>query len=85
MLYVPVGFAHGFYTLSPEAEIMYKTTTEYSPEHDRSIIWSDPEIHINWPNGPRILSEKDKCAPILIDSEIKDHRKKMGDLVRLKG
>ena len=53
-------FAHGFYTLSAVAEVFYKVTAEYSQEHERGIIWNDPHIGIDWPEGEKILSEKGK-------------------------
>lgn len=64
-LYIPPGFAHGFYVLSPQAQFVYKCTTFYSKEADRGIIWNDPEIGIKWPikNNDLILSEKDKIRP----------------------
>ncbi|WP_456397410.1 dTDP-4-dehydrorhamnose 3,5-epimerase [Desulfurobacterium sp.] len=72
MLWIPAGFAHGFLTLSEEAEIVYKVSgSEYSPEHDRNIRWNDPDISIKWPiQGNPILSEKDKNAPFLRDAEL---------------
>ena len=72
MLWIPKGFAHGFLTLSDEAEIMYKVSgAEYSPEYDRSIRWNDPEIGIDWAlEGKPILSDKDKSAPLLKDVDI---------------
>ena len=72
MLWIPKGFAHGFLTLSEEAEIVYKVSgAEYSPEHDRNIRWNDPDIGIEWPlEGEPILSEKDKIAPLLKDAEV---------------
>ncbi|AWB09763.1 dTDP-4-dehydrorhamnose 3,5-epimerase [Thermodesulfobium acidiphilum] len=72
MLWIPEGFAHGFLTLSDEAEIIYKVSgNSYSPEHDRSILWNDPEIGINWPlEGEPILSKKDREAPLLRYAEI---------------
>ncbi|OMH40759.1 dTDP-4-dehydrorhamnose 3,5-epimerase [Desulfurobacterium indicum] len=72
MLWIPEGFAHGFLTLSEEAEIVYKVSgSEYSPEHDRNIRWNDPDIGIKWPiQGNPILSEKDKNAPFLKDAEL---------------
>ncbi len=72
MLWIPPGFAHGFLTLSEEAEIIYKVSgSEYSPKHDRSIRWDDPEIGITWPLDTKpILSEKDKNAPFLKEIEI---------------
>ena len=67
MLWIPRGFAHGFLTLSDEAEIIYKVSdNEYSPKSDAGIVWNDPEIGIKWPiNGEPILSEKDRNAPML--------------------
>ena len=71
MLYIPEGFAHGFRVLSDVAELMYKASNEYSKEHDRGILWNDPDININWGiDFEPILSEKDKIQPKLKD--IKD-------------
>lgn len=71
MLYIPENFAHGFVVLSDEAELVYKASNEYSKEHDRGILWNDPDIGINWGiNFNPILSEKDKNQPAL--KEIKD-------------
>jgi dTDP-4-dehydrorhamnose 3,5-epimerase len=72
MLWIPKGFAHGFLTLSDEAEIVYKVSgSEYSPEHDRCIRWNDPDINIKWPlDSEPILSEKDRSAPTLKEAEI---------------
>ena len=62
-LWVPPGFAHGFYTLSDYAEIEYKTTDYYHPEFDRSLMWNDPDIGIIWGNdGDPVLSLKDQGA-----------------------
>ncbi|WP_456484997.1 dTDP-4-dehydrorhamnose 3,5-epimerase [Desulfurobacterium sp.] len=72
MLWIPEGFAHGFLTLSEEAEIVYKVSgSEYSPEHDRSIRWNDPQIGIEWPiDKEPLLSEKDRNAPFLQEAEL---------------
>ncbi len=75
MLYIPIGFAHGFLTLSEEAEIMYKVAgSEYSPAHDAGIIYNDPDINIDWPklDVDFILSHKDKSLPRLKDSKEED-------------
>ena len=58
-LWIPAGFAHGFLTLSDSAEVLYKATHHYSPEHDCSIIWNDPQIAIKWPHDQPIVSFKD--------------------------
>ena len=63
MLYIPAGFAHGFLVLSDTAEFSYKCTNLYSPQNERSIIWNDPELKIAWPEGEKILSEKDLNNP----------------------
>ena len=61
MVWIPKGFAHGFYTLSETAEVAYKVTDFFSPQHDRVSLWNDPDLAIRWPlNGEPILSEKDK-------------------------
>jgi len=72
MLWVPPGFAHGFYVLSDIAEFQYKCTNYYAPEYERSIRWDDPEIGIKWPlikDRDPILSEKDRVALPLWESE----------------
>lgn len=68
-LFVPEGFAHGFCTLEPNSEVIYKVNRYYSPEHDRGLLWSDPALGIEWPvaaNGA-ILSDKDRGQPPLAD------------------
>ena len=70
MLYIPAGFGHAFLTLSEEAEVLYKTTEEYSKEHDSGIRWNDPEINITWGIKSPILSEKDANLPYLKDSNL---------------
>jgi dTDP-4-dehydrorhamnose 3,5-epimerase len=71
MLWVPVGFAHGFYVLSDFAEVLYKTTDFYAPEHERSIAWNDPDLKIDWPlSGAPLLSPKDAAGLRLRDAEL---------------
>lgn len=68
MLYIPVGFAHGFVVLSEEAELLYKASGEYNPRADRGVLWSDPDINIDWNlDSEPLLSEKDKVQPRLKD------------------
>lgn len=69
-LFVPVGFAHGFVTLEPNSEIVYKCSNYYAPESEGALRWDDPEIGIKWPlSVGAILSEKDAEAPLLADFE----------------
>lgn len=69
--WVPPGFAHGFMVLSESADFLYKATDYYAPEHERSIIWNDPELNIEWPEIVRPeLSEKDRVAPCFRDAEV---------------
>lgn len=71
MLWVPKGFAHGFVVLSETAEFLYKTTDYYSPEFERSIVWNDPTINIQWPTqGAPTLSAKDQQAKLLTEAEV---------------
>ncbi len=64
-LWIPPGFAHGFLTLSETAEVLYKTTDYYAPEHERCIAWDSPEIGINWPlTAAPLLSAKDRAGAI---------------------
>ena len=64
-LYVPEGFAHGFCVLSDDAYVLYKTTQEFSSEHEGGIVWNDSDLNISWPIDNPILSKKDKLLPSL--------------------
>lgn len=66
-LWIPPGFAHGFCTLEPGCILSYKVTDYYSPDHDRGLLWNDPDIGIDWPIdvGRAILSDKDQTHPRL--------------------
>jgi len=65
LLYVPEGFAHGFCVISDEADVLYKVSNEYSQEHERSIIWNDPKLNIQWPIKKPIISNKDNKLSLL--------------------
>ena len=69
---VPRGFAHGFVTLVPDTEVVYKVTERYAPEYDRSIRFDDPAIGIDWPVPAAgiTLSDKDRGAPLLADAQV---------------
>ena len=71
MMWVPAGFAHGFLVLSDFAEFLYKTTDYWAPEHERSLLWSDPDLAIDWPlAGAPTLAAKDAAAARLVDAEV---------------
>ena len=67
---IPRGFAHGFLTLTNDVEFVYKADNYYDPKADRNIIWNDPEINVDWGIENPILSEKDKKAPKLSESDV---------------
>ena len=71
MLWVPPGFAHGFLTVSEHAEFLYKTTDYWYPEHERTLLWSDPALGITWPlEGEPILTPKDAAGTPLAAAEV---------------
>ena len=73
MLWIPPGFAHGFYVMSDDAEFTYKCTDYYAPEHERCVLWNDADIAIDWPIIPGlslILSKKDEHGSILKNAEV---------------
>jgi dTDP-4-dehydrorhamnose 3,5-epimerase len=71
MLWVPVGFAHGFYAISAEVEVLYKASDYYAPQWERCIVWNDPLIGIRWPMEELpILSNKDSMGKLLSEAEV---------------
>ena len=68
-IYVPIGFAHGFCTLAPDSEVLYKVSRPYSAAHDRGLLWDDPALAIDWPvdAGTAIVSDKDRRQPSLAE------------------
>jgi len=71
-LFIPAGFAHGFFVMSEHAEVQYKCSQYYVKESDRAIRWDDPAIGINWPGQPKqeLISEKDQKAPLLKNADL---------------
>ena len=70
-LWIPEGFAHGFVVTSDSAEFLYKTTDYWAPEFERSILWNDPAIGIDWPlDTEPLLSAKDKAGTLLADADV---------------
>lgn len=74
MLWIPPGFAHGFLTLSESADFLYKATDYYAPEHERSLLWNDPALGIDWPlaelDAAPQLAAKDIAGVLLKDAEV---------------
>jgi dTDP-4-dehydrorhamnose 3,5-epimerase len=74
-IWIPPGFAHGFYVISVEAEVLYKTTDYYSSLWERCLLWNDPALGINWPllsDHPPFLSDKDALGKLLSEAELFD-------------
>jgi len=70
MLWIPAGLAHGFRVLSEKAHVLYKATDFYSPEHERTLAWNDPQLKINWElDGEPIVSAKDQSGVAFHDAE----------------
>ena len=70
MLWIPAGFAHGFVALSERAEVLYKSTDYYAPEHERTLLWNDPALAIAWPlAGEPVLADKDRRGTPLASAE----------------
>ncbi|KAB2314007.1 dTDP-4-dehydrorhamnose 3,5-epimerase [Betaproteobacteria bacterium SCN2] len=71
MAWVPPGFAHGFYVVSETAEVLYKASDYYAPQHERSLLWNDPALGIEWPlSGEPLLSDKDRKGIPLNEAEV---------------
>ena len=72
MLWVPPGFAHGFYVSSEQAELLYKATDYYAPQWERTILWNDPDVDIQWPlqGEAPVLSHKDEAGSLLSAAEV---------------
>lgn len=71
LLWVPAGFAHGFYVLSESAHVLYKATQFYFPELERTLLWNDPDLSIEWENNTEpLLSDKDKQGKQFKDAEL---------------
>ena len=72
-LWIPPGFAHGFYALSEVVDLIYKVTDYYAPEWDRTLLWNDPQLNIAWPlvnHEPPVLSAKDAQGQLLAQADV---------------
>ncbi len=73
-IYIPIGFGHAFLTLSDTAEVLYKASDFYAPEHERCIRWDDPDLAIDWPlDGERVISEKDAQGSLFRDADLPEN------------
>jgi dTDP-4-dehydrorhamnose 3,5-epimerase len=72
MLWIPPGFAHGFFVLSEGAEFLYKTTDYWAPAHERTLLWSDPDLGILWPSSQPVVNAKDAAGLPLSRAEVYD-------------
>ena len=68
--WIPPGFGHGFVVISEAADVQYKTTDYYSPQHERVLLWNDPEVGIKWPVASPILNERDQRGTPLHQAEV---------------
>lgn len=69
-IWIPAGFGHAFLALTDNCEVLYKVDEQYYPEYDRAVAWDDPEIAIDWGISDPIISEKDRNAPKLAESDV---------------
>ncbi len=73
MLWIPPGFAHGFYVLSEQAEVLYKATDYYAPQWERTLLWNDPTVNVRWPGGAvPLVSPKDAAGLPFSQAELFD-------------
>lgn len=70
MLYIPMGFAHGFRTLTDDTEILYFMSDFFAPELSRGLRWSDPQLAIDWPGPPAVISARDNAYPDLVKADL---------------
>jgi dTDP-4-dehydrorhamnose 3,5-epimerase len=70
MMWVPPGFAHGFVVLSDHADVLYKTTDYYAPQHERVLLWRDPALAIDWPVAEPQVSDKDRAGKPLAEADV---------------
>ncbi|MBI5095642.1 MAG: dTDP-4-dehydrorhamnose 3,5-epimerase [Candidatus Hydrogenedentes bacterium] len=68
-MWIPAGFAHGFIALDDRSLVLYKCTAIHTPDAERSLLYSDPQVGVEWPITPTLISEKDKAAPTLDKAE----------------